>query len=68
MINAAFEFMPAPAKAELSQWFTPSDAARHMARIAGVRHKRVLEPSCGSGNLIAAKARAPQNPIFVSSN
>lgn len=36
-----------------SQWFTPMWIARRMAR-AVPRHARVLEPSCGGGNLIAA--------------
>lgn len=38
---------------ELSQWFTPMTVARRLARWVP-KGVRVLEPACGSGNLIAA--------------
>ncbi len=40
---------------ERSQWFTPMPIARRMVAWAGcIRPDAVLEPSCGSGNLVAA--------------
>jgi predicted RNA methylase len=50
---------------ELSQWMTPAWLCR---RIAGWVHRgwRVLEPSCGSGNLIDALLRAGHAPELIN--
>jgi predicted RNA methylase len=52
---------------EQSQWMTPSWLARRVAKWVAP-HARVLEPSCGSGNLLEAllhNGQAPANVLGV---
>lgn len=53
-----------PMRAESSQWFTPMSIARRMAAWVAP-HQRVLEPACGSGNLIAALLERGHDPSLI---
>lgn len=54
-----------PMRAESSQWFTPMSIARRMAAWVAP-HQRVLEPACGSGNLIAALLERGHDPALIT--
>lgn len=49
-----------------SQWFTPPWLARRLARWVSRRERFILEPSCGSGNLIAALLALDPSRSFVA--
>lgn len=51
--------------AALSQWFTPPWLARRLAKWVP-RGARILEPSCGSGNILAALLRAGHSPTNLT--
>jgi predicted RNA methylase len=58
-----FTGMEPPRKASQSQWFTPAWLAARLVRPSWIPlGARVLEPACGSGNLIAALLRAGHDP------
>lgn len=53
-----------PLRSDLSQWHTPQTVARRLA--AWVQPTmRVLEPACGSGNLIAALLERGHDPARI---
>lgn len=54
-----------PQRAELSQWHTPQWLAQRLADWVP-RNARVLEPACGSGNLIHALLRAGHPPELIT--
>ena len=53
-----------PLRPELSQWHTPQTIARRLARWVP-KSVRVLEPACGSGNLISALVENGHDPALI---
>lgn len=54
-----------PLRPELSQWHTPMAVARRLAHWIP-KGVRVLEPACGSGNLIAALLELGHDPALIT--
>jgi predicted RNA methylase len=65
MSSQASLFSEPANRPELSQWFTPMALARQLARWVP-RNVRVLEPACGSGNLIAALLEQGHDPKLIT--